>query len=166
MNAAPVIELETPPGDDVRQLLTEHLADMHATSPAGSVHALEPSALTRPSLSFWTARQAGELLGCGALQELGAAEGEIKSMRTGAAARRRGVAGALLSRLVAAAVERGYIRLYLETGSHDYFAPARRLYLRHGFTECAPFGPYRPDPNSVFMTLDLAAPGADRGTAF
>jgi putative acetyltransferase len=46
-------------------------------------------------------------------------------------------------------------RLSLETGSWAYFAPARALYARHGFVECAPYGAYKLDPNSVFMTLEL-----------
>jgi len=48
-----------------------------------------------------------------------------------------------------------YGRVSLETGSQDFFAPARRLYARHGFVECGPFGSYALDPNSVFMSLDL-----------
>jgi len=46
-------------------------------------------------------------------------------------------------------------RLSLETGSSAYFAPARRMYLNQGFTECPPFGGYTADPNSVFMTLEM-----------
>ncbi len=49
----------------------------------------------------------------------------------------------------------GYDRLYLETGSQDFFAPARRLYQRHGFSICPPFADYGDDPNSVYMTLAL-----------
>ena len=37
----------------------------------------------------------------------------------------------------------------------DFFLPARRLYAKAGFRECGPFGDYRLDPNSVFMTLEL-----------
>jgi putative acetyltransferase len=46
-------------------------------------------------------------------------------------------------------------RLSLETGSWDYFRPARAFYARHGFVECLPFADYAPDPNSVFMSLEL-----------
>jgi putative acetyltransferase len=49
-------------------------------------------------------------------------------------------------------------RLSLETGSWEYFLPAHALYRSHGFVECAPFADYVPDPNSLFMTLDLAGP--------
>ena len=72
--------------------------------------------------------------------------------------RRRGAGAAMLRHIIAAARARGQQRLSLETGSWDYFRPARALYLSHGFTECPPFGDYRPDPNSVFMSLDLSGP--------
>jgi putative acetyltransferase len=63
----------------------------------------------------------------------------------------------MLRHIIAAARSRGMTRLSLETGSWPYFAPAHALYARHGFVECDPFGAYRPDPNSVFMTLELPA---------
>ncbi len=156
---------------DVHQLLSEHLADMFATSPAESVHALDHSALSHPSITFWTARDDGELLGCGALKDLGTEAGtepearrlgEIKSMRTTASARGRGVATGMLEHIVAVARNRGYERLYLETGTEEYFAPARRLYARHGFTQCPPFADYTLDPSSVFMELPLHFPASPR----
>ena len=147
---------DEPDRADVRTLLEEHLADMFATSPAESVHALDVGALAGPAISFWTGRENGTLLGCGALKDLGAGGAEIKSMRTARPARGRGVAGGLLGRPLAEARERGFGRVSLETGSQDYFAAARRLYLRHGFTVCPPFADYSADPNSVFMTRELS----------
>ncbi|TQM85356.1 putative acetyltransferase [Saccharothrix saharensis] len=139
----------------VRDLITEHLADMYATSPAEGVHALDHVELREPGVSFWTAWSEGVLLGCGALKELSPVEGEVKAMRTRPEARGRGVAARLLAFLVEQARGRGYRRLNLETGTQDFFAPARRLYARHGFVPCPPFADYRPDPTSEFMTLDL-----------
>jgi putative acetyltransferase len=153
-----VVAGDSPTAADVRALLEEHLTDMFATSPACSVHALDHTALLAPSITFVTARDDdGALLGCGALKELDPGHGELKSMRTTGAARGRGVATAVLARLLSLAEERGYERVSLETGTQDYFASARRLYARHGFTECGPFGDYSPDPYSVFMTLEQAA---------
>ena len=154
------IDRDDPARADVHQLLSEHLADMFATSPAESVHALDHSALSAPSITFWTARQDGKLLGCGALKLLdppgGASpHGEIKSMRTASDARGHGVATLVLRHILDDARARGLVRVCLETGTEDYFAPARRLYTRHGFTECPPFADYVPDPNSVFMELRL-----------
>jgi putative acetyltransferase len=143
---------DDPRRDDVVALLAEHLADMRATSPACSVHALDVDALVSPAITFVTARDSGALLGCGALKVLSADHGEIKSMRTTSAARGRGVAGAVVAWLLEEAHSRGLDRVSLETGTQDYFAAAHRLYLRHGFVDCEPFGDYRLDPNSRFMT--------------
>lgn len=150
------IATDDPARPDVHQLLSEHLADMFATSPAESVHALDHSALTHESITFWTAREDGALLGCGALKRLSPGHAEIKSMRTTSAARGRGVATRMLEHIMAEAARLGYERVSLETGTEDYFAPARRLYARHGFTECPPFGDYTLDPNSVFMELPVS----------
>jgi putative acetyltransferase len=154
------INRDDPARDDVHQLLSEHLADMFATSPAESVHALDHSALLAPSITFWTAREGSDLLGCGALKLLESPaghpiHGEVKSMRTAASARGRGVATLMLRHILDGARARNVERIYLETGTEDYFAPARRLYARHGFTECPPFADYVLDPNSVFMQLIL-----------
>ncbi|WP_163543575.1 GNAT family N-acetyltransferase [Occultella kanbiaonis] len=174
------VATDSPSRADVRALLAEHLTDMFATSPADSVHALDHEALAADGVAFLSARAPdGTLLGCGALVELEATSprdeggtraghGELKSMRTAPAARGRGVASAVLRRLLGTARERGYGRVSLETGSQEFFAPARSLYTRHGFAPCGPFGSYREDPNSVFMTLELAArpdPGAVPGRA-
>ena len=94
-------------------------------------------------------------MGFGALKQLDAAQGELKSMRTSPAYLRQGVAEALLRHLIDHARDLGLVRLSLETGSPQAFAPARQLYERYGFKECAPFGDYTEDPYSVFMTLSL-----------
>jgi putative acetyltransferase len=149
------ISVDDPLRDDVLLLLEEHLADMRATSPPESVHALDPSELVGPGLTFWTLRDEGALLGCAALKELDAGHAEIKSMRTAPSARRRGVASRLLDHVLDAARERGYQRLSLETGTQDFFAAARALYVSRGFTECGPFGSYVLDPHSVFFSRTL-----------
>lgn len=151
------IAIEDPSAPDIVELLSEHLADMHAESPPESVHALDVERLRASHITFVAARDdAGALLGVGALAELDASHGELKSMRTARPARGRGVAGMVLENLLALARERGYSRVSLETGSQEYFAAAHRLYARHGFTECGPFGSYSEDPNSRFFTLDLS----------
>lgn len=139
----------------VTRLLEDHLADMFATSPAESVHALDVSGLAVPEVTFWTIAAGDDLVGCVALKQLDETHGELKSMRTDAAARGRGLGARLLEHVLAEATRRGYRRLSLETGSQEFFRPARTLYAKYGFVECDPFGDYRPDPNSVFMTLAL-----------
>ena len=149
------VKPDDPRRDDVVALLLEHLDDMRTTSPPESIHALDVEALAVPGITFVTARDGDRLLGCGALKELAADHGEVKSMRTTAPARGRGVAGAILGWLLADAHARGLSRVSLETGTQDYFAPAHRLYLRHGFVDCDPFGDYTLDPHSRYMTLAL-----------
>jgi putative acetyltransferase len=139
----------------VHDLLREHLADMHALSPPESVHALDLGGLRRPDITFWTVWDGLLLLGCGALKQLDAHHGEIKSMRTPRAHRGRGAARAVLAHILEEARRRGYRRVSLETGSHAAFQPAQALYRSFGFATCGPFADYRDDPNSVFMTLAL-----------
>ncbi len=146
---------DNPARPDVFALLEEHLRNMHELSPPESVHALDVSALQRPEITFWSVRDGGLLLGCGALKELDPEHGEVKSMRTPQAMRRRGAGRLVLNHIVEEARRRGYKRLSLETGSMEAFRPAWQLYESIGFRHCGPFADYRPDPNSVFMTLEL-----------
>jgi putative acetyltransferase len=136
-------------------LLERHLAFAHEVTPEGHVHALEVHRLVDPSITFFSARRDGELLGVGALRELDPAHGEVKSMHTVPAARRQGVGRALVEHLVQVAWARGYERVSLETGTGDAFVPARTLYKAVGFTRCPPFGDYTDNPHSVCMTLAL-----------
>jgi putative acetyltransferase len=149
------IELDDLSRPQVHELLREHLSNMYELSPPESVHALDLSALRSPAITFWTVWEESTLLGCGALLELDATHGEVKSMRTPKALRRRGAGRAVLGRIIEEARARGYARLSLETGSMEAFKPAQRLYESFGFTYCGPFGDYRADPNSTFMTLQL-----------
>ncbi len=139
----------------VRLLLEEHLRDMRAWSPPESVHAVDLDLLRRPEISFWTLWEGDDLLGCGALKDLGGHEAEIKSMRTANAHRGKGVGDAMMGHILGIAKERGVKRLNLETGPQPQFAPARALYARHGFVQCGPFADYVPDPYSYFMTRML-----------
>ena len=128
---------------------------MHELSPPESVHALDVSRLKAPDITFWTVRDGDQLLGCGALKQLSARHGEIKSMRTPSTLRRRGAGKALLNYILSVAKQRGYTRLSLETGPAESFSAAHSLYAGAGFQECGPFGDYKLDPYSVFMTLEL-----------
>ncbi len=139
----------------VIKLLKSHLLDMARLSPPESVHALDPTAPQAPDVTIWAAWQNDELLGCGALQEMSATRGEIKSMRTSTRHLRKGVAAKILAYLLKEARQRGYTQVYLETGSAEAFRAARLLYERHGFDYCPPFGPYTEDPHSLFMQLKL-----------
>lgn len=146
--------------DDLRDprialFLEQHIRDMRAVSPPESKHALDLDGLRHPDIRFWSAWDGEQLLGCGALKRLDARHGELKSMRSAADRRRQGIGRQMLVFIVGEARAMGLQRLSLETGAMPFFAPARALYAAHGFEPCAPFGDYRADPNSVFMTRVL-----------
>ena len=141
--------------DDVRSLITLHQRRMYDASPPGTSFALDLSGLEDAAVTVLEARDVHALLGVGALLELSATEGEIKSMRTADTALRRGVGQALLERIIGIARERGYRRVLLETGTGETFEPANRLYLRNGFTRCAPFGAYAETDFNIFYELAL-----------
>jgi putative acetyltransferase len=142
-------------GPEIARLLEEHLRDLRSKSPPCSVHALDLDKLRRPEITFWSVWQGAELLGCGALKELDARHGEIKSMRTVAAHLRKGVGARMVQHILDEAKRRLYRRLSLETGSTEPFEPALKLYARFGFQRCGPFADYVEDPFSVFMTKEL-----------
>jgi len=150
------IEVDDLSRPEVHALLREHLTSMYELSPPESVHALDINGLRSPDITFWTVWEGSVLLACGALKELGPTHGEVKSMRTPLQQRRKGAGRAILTHIVGEARARGYRRLSLETGSMDAFKPAQQLYESFGFVYCGPFGSYRPDPNSVFMSLELS----------
>jgi putative acetyltransferase len=149
------IEIDDLSRPQIAALLNEHLRSMYALSPPQSVHALDLDRLRVPEITFWSAWEEGELVGCGALKQLDPQHGEVKSMRTPQLRRRRGAGRAILQHIIAVARSRGYRRLSLETGSMQAFLPAQTLYASAGFRYCGPFGDYVADPNSVFMTLLL-----------
>ncbi|MGY4514458.1 GNAT family N-acetyltransferase [Lysobacter sp. HA18] len=136
-------------------LLRAHLDALAQLSPAESMHALDLDALESPDITFWTAWDGDNLMGCAALKALDATHVELKSMRTAPAYLRRGVAKALLNIALDEARRRGHTCISLETGTAPEFAAAHALYRNAGFVDCGPFASYVDDPHSTFMTLDL-----------
>ena len=151
------IEIDDLSRPQVHALLQEHLSNMYELSPPEQVFALDLTKLRAPEITFWSVWDGDNLVGCGALKELSSTHDEVKSMRTPAAARKRGAGRAVLEHIISVAQQRGYSRLSLETGTHAAFEPAHNLYRSKGFTVCGPFGSYLPDPHSVFMELRLGA---------
>lgn len=147
-----IIRVDDLTGPEIAAFLEEHLSDMRAVSPPESKHALDLDGLRKPEITFWTAWNEGRLVGCCALKQLDRSHGEVKSMRVARNFRAKGMGSALVAHVISEARARGLTRLSLETGAMPFFEPARRLYKRHGFEFCGPFGSYKTDPNSVFMT--------------
>ena len=142
-------------GNEIRALLELHMQHMLDSSPEGSTHFLDIDGLRQPDVTFWSIWDDDSLAGCGALRELDAGHGELKSMRTSPEHLGRGVGRSLLTFIVDEARRRSYRRMSLETGSAPAFDAARRLYSSFGFEPCGPFGDYAEDPFSRFFTLEL-----------
>ena len=151
----PEFRLDDLSGEPTRKLIARHLAGMHASSPAESVHALDIDGLKRSDVNFWSAWIDGQIAGCGALKQIDAQRGELKSMRVADEFLGNGIGRAILDYLVFQARLRGMTSLWLETGSAAAFTPALRLYESAGFRRCGPFVGYVEDPFSVFMTRTI-----------
>lgn len=150
------IALESPLTPDLGLLFERHTADMHADTPPESIHMLDRSELLAPGIWFFVMRDEGDPVAMGAFKRISDDHAEIKSMHVLAEMRGRGFSRRMLEHLVDAARAEGFLRLSLETGVQPTFIAARALYANAGFTECPPFEGYVEDPNSVFMTKQLA----------
>lgn len=153
----PTIAQESPLTPDLSLLMQRHTHAMHSQSPPESIHMLDASKLAVPGISFFVMRDDGEPIGMGAVKRIDDSHAEIKSMHILAERRGLGLSRQMLDHLVDHALNQGFTRLSLETGSQSGFIPAHNLYRSAGFKECGPFEGYAPDPNSVFMTRMIAA---------
>lgn len=135
----------------VESLLDTHLKQMHKYSPEESIHALDRAQMREPSMTFWSIRKDNEVMGCGALKQISASTVELKSMKTNDKFLRMGVAETLLKHILQHAISKGYASVFLETGAHQAFLPAIKLYQKYGFVECEAFANYQPDPHSRFF---------------
>jgi putative acetyltransferase len=147
---------QSPLGADLGLLMQRHTADMHADTPPESIHMMDAGQLAIPDVAFYVMREEGQPVAMGAFKRIDAGHAEIKSMHVLAEARGRGLSRRMLDHLVSEARAAGFTRLSLETGVQPTFIAARALYAKAGFSECPPFEGYGPDPNSVFMTKELA----------
>jgi len=150
----PVIEIRIGGLDDpqVIELLQLHMAEVRAKPTPGGAHVLDRNGLKAPDITFFGAWRDGQLLGCAALRQIDATQGEIKSMRTASEQLRRGSGAALVGHILQVARERGYRKLSLETGATPEFDAAQALYRQFGFTYSEPFGDYAAHPLSKFMS--------------
>ncbi len=142
-------------GAEIKALLQRHMDEMVATTPPGSCHYLDLNGLRAPEVTLWSLWEKGNLLGCGALQQLDTRHGEIKSMHVHSDHRGKGIAEIMLKHILQIAHQHSYTRLSLETGTTPAFVPARRLYEKYGFEECQAFGDYKSGSNNIYMTILL-----------
>src|SRR5919197_1161056 len=130
-------------GPQIAEFLEEHVQEMRSITPLESKHALDLDGLRKPEITFWSVMDGDELVGCGAIKRLDAGHAEVKAMRTASTRRGGGIASLLLAHIITEARRMGFKRLSLETGSAEFFLPARKLHERFGFTCCQPFADYR-----------------------
>ena len=142
-------------GEAVVELLAFHLAEMHTLSPPCKVHAMPVERLRQPDVTFYSAWEGDNLAAVGALREIDATRGELKSMRATPDYRGKGAGEAILIHLVEEAKRRGYDWLGLETGRPAAYIPAQNLYRKHGFAPCEDFGDYVGDDFSMCMSRAL-----------
>lgn len=147
------ITLETPRQPEIVRLL--EMSDAYAASlyPAESNHLVDINTLEKPNVSFFAARNDGEIVGCCALVEAGDSTAEIKRMFVDPHARGLKIGKLMLEALVELGRQRGVKAIRLETGISQ--PEAIGLYHKAGFVDIEPFPPYKPDPLSMFMELKL-----------
>lgn len=156
MNAAPTVARAGIDDADVEEFIRGHFADMRPVVADAHQYALRFSELFAPGKTLWVARVDGRVAGTAALSRLSDDAAELKSMRTDPEMRGRGIARTLLRHVVSVARSEGYEVLYLETGTVEFFAPARALYASAGFKRRGPYGDYSDLPTSYFMELELS----------
>ncbi len=139
----------------VNDLLTKHFIELRSVSPKGSTHVLDIPGLKDPSIKFWSLWEKNELMGCGALKFLTENHGEFKSIRISDKFRGKGHGVKIIQHLVVEAKKLNIKKLSIETGSGDFFAPARKLFIKFGFKPSEPFAHYKVDPNSCYFSLNL-----------
>jgi putative acetyltransferase len=139
-------------GPQIAEFLAEHVRQMRSITPLESKHALDLDGLRAPDVTMWSVRDGDAVLACAAIKRLDDRHAELKSMRTSPARTRGGIASRLLEHILDEARRMGFARMSLETGTAEFFLPARRLYEKFGFDYCEPFADYRHDPHSAFMT--------------
>jgi putative acetyltransferase len=142
-------------GPQIARFLDEHVREMRSVTPPEHAYALDLDGLRKPEITFWSVHDDDSLVGCAAITRLDPDHAELKSMRTAPARKRQGIAAMLLAHIITEARRMGFGRLSLETGTAEYFLPARKLYERFGFGYCGPFADYQPSPHNTFMTRFL-----------
>ena len=137
---------------EVNQLLKKHFKELRAASPEGRAHVLDIPGLMIPSIKFWSLWEESQLMGCGALKFLEKNHGEFKSIRIHDDFRGKGYGEKIINHLINEAKKLNINRISIETGSGDFFAPARKLFENCGFKPCPPFAHYKEDVNSLYLT--------------
>ena len=138
---------------EVLELLNKHFIELRSVSPEGSAHVLDIEGLKDQNIKFWSLWEDNQLMGCGALKFLNKEHGEFKSIRVEDRFRKKGNGIKILKHLIFEAKKLNIKKISVETGTGDFFAPARKLFNKCGFKLCKPFAHYKEDPNSCYMSM-------------
>ena len=141
---------------EVNKLLISHFIELSSVSPVDRGHVLDIAGLKNPSIKFWSLWENNQLIGCGALKFLDKEHGELKSIRVADSFRRKGNGFKVINHLINEAKELNIKKISLETGTGNFFTPARKLFDKCGFKVCEPFAHYKKDPNACYMSLLLS----------
>ena len=138
---------------EVLEFLNKHFIELRSVSPEGSAHVLDIEGLKDQNIKFWSLWENNLLMGCGALKFLNEVHGEFKSIRVEDRFRKKDNGIKILKHLIFEAKKLSIKRISVETGTGDFFAPARKLFDKCGFKLCKPFDHYKKDPNSCYMSM-------------
>ena len=138
---------------EVLELLNKHFIELRSISPEGSTHVLDIEGLKDQNIKFWSLWEDNLLMGCGALKFLNKEHGEFKSIRVEDRFRKKDNGIKILKHLIFEAKKLNIKRISVETGTGDFFTPARKLFNKCGFKLCKPFAHYKEDPNSCYMSM-------------
>ena len=141
---------------EVNKLLISHFIELSSVSPVDRGHVLDIPGLKNPSIKFWSLWENNQLIGCGALKFLDKEHGELKSIRVADSFRRKGNGFKVINHLINEAKELNIKKISLETGTGNFFTPARKLFDKCGFKVCEPFAHYKKDPDACYMSLLLS----------
>ena len=158
------INAESPLQDDVRGLIKELNAVLHALTPPEFCFHMTAEQMAGPETTVFIARENGKAVACGALRRDKDGIAEVKRMYTRPAWQGRGIGGRILDEIMALARKEGFTRVVLETG--DRHPAAWRVYERAGFTRCGRVLDYPDSPYSVFYekVLDATSDLTDSST--
>ena len=141
---------------EVNKLLISHFIELSSVSPVDRGHVLDIPGLKNPSIKFWSLWENDQLIGCGALKFLDKEHGELKSIRVADSFRRKGNGFKVINHLISEAKKLNIKKISLETGTGNFFTPARKLFDKCGFKVCEPFAHYKKDPDACYMSLLLS----------
>jgi len=138
---------------EVYELLIKHFIELSSVSPVCKGHVLDIPGLKDPSIKFWSFWKNDQLMGCGALKFLDTEHGEFKSIRLADKFRKQDNGIKVIKHLIDRAKKLNIKKISLETGSGNFFIPARKLFIKCGFKVCKPFSHYKEDSKACYMSM-------------